>query len=73
MVEGVKKLGSYTPIKNVLEITSDDSRKRKENEDICYRKLESTLKELAVEIVAREDAEAAKTAKGSSHPVETDM
>ena len=66
MVEKIRKLNSYNEMKGVLEITSDETPKQQRNVDIAYRKLDSSLKKVANEIIAKEDAESARTAKKGS-------
>ena len=56
MVEGVKHLKSYMRSKDILEISSDQSRRQKENLAICYRKLDDTLRQVATDGIAKEAA-----------------
>ena len=56
MVEGVKNLNSYMRSKDVLEISSDQTRGQKANLAICYRKLDDTLRQVAIDGIAREAA-----------------
>ena len=57
MVEGVKHLKSYMRNKDILEISSDQGGRQKENLGICYRKLDDTLRQVAIDGIAREAAE----------------
>lgn len=54
MVEGVKKLKSYERSTDVLEISSEQSRKQKDNLENCYRKLDGFLMKVANDVVAGE-------------------
>ena len=56
MVEGVKQLKSYMRSKDILEISSEQGRRQKENLAICYRKLDDTLRQVATDGIAREAA-----------------
>ena len=56
MVEGIKNLKSYMRSKDLLEVSSDQSRRQKENLAICYRKLDDTLRQVATDGIAREAA-----------------
>lgn len=56
MVEDVQNLKSYVRSTNVLEISSDQSRRQRENLEICYRKLDDSLGQVAIDGVAKEAA-----------------
>lgn len=56
MIEGVKNLKSYELSTDILEISSDQGGIQKENREICYQKLDGSLRQIATDYVAREAA-----------------
>ncbi len=57
MVQAVKNLKSYVRNKDILEISSDQSRRQKENLKTCYQKLDGSLIQVATDGVAKEVAD----------------
>ena len=66
MIEDVKSLKSYVRSKDALEISSEQSTRQKQNLDICYRRLDDSLRQVATNRVAREEGEI-KAASGPAH------
>ena len=56
MIEGVKNLKSYERSTDILEFSSDQGGMQKENREICYQKLDGSLRQIAADHVAREAA-----------------
>ena len=66
-VDSGENLKSYSRSKHVLKITFNASRKLKNCSESCYRKFGGLLKQIAAEVVAREDAEIATVIRAAKY------
>ena len=57
MVQAVKNIKSYVRNKDILEVSSDQSTRQKENLKTRYRKLDGSLIQIATDAVAKEAAD----------------